>query len=111
MIHNADTDTCLATAPLHADTFCLRLSGLMLRTTFPAGSDALIFTTRGLHTCFLRLPIDILFVDATHQVCGLRNALPSWRFVLQRRAKFAIELPAGVIRDSGTEVGHHLLWD
>ena len=70
--------------------------GLLLRPAFG-----------GIHTCFLRFAIDVAYLDEEGQVVAIRPHLPPWRFwlVWQREAVMALELPAGRLQATQTEIG------
>jgi len=56
----------------------------------------------------MRIPIDVLFVDRSHQVVGTREAMPPNRpfaGVAPWRGHYVIEMPAGVIAATGRALG------
>ncbi|HMP42218.1 MAG TPA: DUF192 domain-containing protein, partial [Roseiflexaceae bacterium] len=64
-----------------------------------------------IHTFFMKIPIDVLFVDRRDCVVGLVEAMPPNRpyaGVAPWRGRYVIELPAGVIRTSATQIGDQL---
>lgn len=64
---------------------------------------------RAITTFFMRMPIDVLFVDKEGRVVGLIEALPPWRNAIGPPGTSAVlELPVGALRDSCTQVGHRL---
>lgn len=67
----------------------------------------LIFFTRwGLHTLFLSSAIDVLILDDKWRVVQLKKNLPPFRFYFYPPQYYiAIELPAGVLERSKTELG------
>ena len=59
-----------------------------------------------IHTCFMRFPIDILFLGRGHTVIKIETSLQPWRFSpIVLGAYQAIELNAGVVMDTRTAVG------
>ena len=85
-----------------------RLAGLMLRRSFPPGSALVIPKCRQVHTCLVRFPIDLIFLDADGRVLGLEERVAPWRVSgFYRNASRAVELPSGAIRSAGVEVGDH----
>jgi uncharacterized membrane protein (UPF0127 family) len=85
------------------------LIGLMGRAVLPAGAGLVLPRTRGVHTHFMRFPIDVVFYDRHRHVVAVSHALRPWRFSRYHlRARGALELPAGTARCSGTEVGDAL---
>jgi hypothetical protein len=70
--------------------------------------------TSSIHMLFMRFPIDCLFVGpalpadgGTRRVVAVRHALPPWRGIVMpiRGADGVVELPAGTLVRSGTNVG------
>ena len=95
-----------------ARSFWRRGMGLMGRTSLPEGYALIIYPEWSIHTFFMRLPIDVLFVGPNNQVVGLRAAMPPNRpfaGVAPWRGRYVIELPSGVIGATGTAVGDELV--
>ena len=53
----------------------------------------LIAPCSAVHTCFLRFPLDLVFVDADCNVLKVAEGVRPWRFVACRGAKAVLELP------------------
>jgi uncharacterized membrane protein (UPF0127 family) len=86
--------------------------GLMGRSSLEAGAALWLPGENGIHMFFMRFPIDAVFVgrDGTggaRQVLSVHRNLRPWSGLvpLVRGANGVIELPAGTIDASGTEVG------
>lgn len=63
------------------------------------------------HTFWMRFPIDVIFVDRQDRVVGLAEAMPPNRpYAGARHARRTIELPAGVIVATGTQIGDLLVF-
>jgi uncharacterized membrane protein (UPF0127 family) len=95
-----------------ARSFWSRGRGLMGRTALPEGYALIIYPEWSIHTFFMRVAIDVLFVGRDHRVVGLREAMPPSRpfaGVAPWRGHYVIELPAGVIGTSSTVVGDQLV--
>lgn len=91
-----------------AQSFFARGKGLMGRTSLPVGFAMVILPEWSIHTFFMRVPIDVLFVDKAHMVVGVRHAMPPSRpfaGVSPLKGHYVIELPAGVLAATGTAVG------
>jgi uncharacterized membrane protein (UPF0127 family) len=56
----------------------------------------------------MRFAIDVLYLDRKKRVRKVRKAMVPWRFSLCLLAHSVLELPAGVIQDTGTEPGDQL---
>ncbi len=99
----------------HADlarSFMARGRGLMGRVALPDSYALIIYPEWSIHTFFMRVPIDVLFVDRADRVIGLREAMPPSRpfaGVSPLRGRYVIEMPAGVIAATGTAVGDQLV--
>ena len=96
-----------------AATMWAKFRGLMgrSRASFGAG-DALWFEgTTSIHMMFMRFPIDCVFLSGdeggVRRVVGIRRGLRRWIGVVWyvRGADGLIELPAGAIDGSRTEIG------
>ena len=78
-----------------ADTFVKRLGGLMFRRRLPAGRALLLLPCGGVHTCFMRFAIDVVYLNRQHEVIG-KETLPPWRMGhFFKGTKFVLELNAG----------------
>ena len=82
-----------------------RRKGLLGQPSLPEKSALLIAPSNGIHTCFMRFPIDVAFVARDGRVVKVRAALPAWRMALALRAYAVIELPAGALAASDTLPG------
>jgi uncharacterized membrane protein (UPF0127 family) len=61
----------------------------------PDHTPLLLAPARSVHTCFMRRPIDVVFLDADLVVLKVVRALRPWRLAASRRATAVLELPAG----------------
>lgn len=105
-IYNTTRNTSIATACAEARSFLARLKGLMGHQGLQAGEGLLIDPCSSVHSYFMRFPIDVIFVDRTHTVVGLTPEMaPNRPYAGARRARYVIELPAGVIAASKTQIG------
>ena len=111
MIFNLDSLRYVARCPVWALSWRDRLRGMIARKFNPGkGIDAMIFPRcRAIHTMWMSVPIDVIFLDCGSRVVGICPDVKPWRFSLScREAATVIELPSGTIAESGTELGHHL---
>jgi uncharacterized protein len=110
-IINATRGAVLADRGEVARTFFARGMGLMGRAALPEGYALVIYPESSIHMLFMRLPIDVLFVDQAHRIISLRENLPPWHpfaGVAPWRGRYVVEMPAGVIRRTGTAPGDML---
>ncbi len=92
-----------------ATTFWTRLRGLLGYRRLNPGEGMFISPCRGVHTFFMRFPIDVVYVDQQGKVVGLAPELPPTRLgPVVRRAQFVLELPAGTITRTATVVGDQI---
>lgn len=86
--------------------FADRFVGLMGRKDLSMGEGLHLVPCSSIHTFFMRIPIDVLFLDVEGKVVRAIQALPPWRATpVCFRARTVLELPAGVLSASGTEEG------
>lgn len=105
-VSNLRTGASLAGRCDVATGFIRRGVGLLGRRTLEQGEGLLIRPCSSVHCFFMRFPIDVLFLDGHARVLKLYTPLRPWRAsTLVRGAKQTLELPAGTVRSSGTEVG------
>lgn len=91
-------------------TFVGRALGLMFRRHLQPGVGMWIAPCSGIHTFFMRFPIDAVFVDRELKIVRVRPDLRPWRVVpLVFGAHGVIELPAGAARRLRLERGEALL--
>jgi uncharacterized protein len=92
-----------------ADSFLPRLFGLMGKRSLPAGSGLWITPSSGVHTCWMRMPIDIVALDRNLRVVTADHAVRPWRLSgLSLRTNSVLELPVGQILACGLEIGDKL---
>ena len=92
-----------------ADSFLPRLFGLMGKRSLPAGSGLWITPSSGVHTCWMRMSIDIVALDRNLRVVTTYHAVRPWRLSgLSLRTNSVLELPAGQILACGLEIGDQL---
>jgi uncharacterized protein len=94
-----------------ADSSLRRIVGLLGTPHLEPHSGLLIFPTQGVHTFFMKYPIDIVFINRRRQVIGTRAGLRPFRLSpIMWSAESVLELPEGVIEETRTEVGDQLIW-
>jgi len=73
-----------------------RFWGLMGRHELPQGSGLVLQPGGGIHTWFMRIPIDVIHVGQNNVVSHVLHGIRPWRFgPLFVGSKQAIELPIG----------------
>lgn len=106
---NKTRQTVVASQVQKADSYFKRLVGLMGKPGIPQGFGLWIIPCQDIHSFFMRFEFDAVFVDPNGKVLYLLERMKPWRvsrFV--KGGKVVLELPAGAIAQSGTEIGDEL---
>lgn len=89
-----------------------RAVGLLSRTGLEPGEALWIIPSRGVHTWGMRFTIDVLALDEEGIVIDCVSNLKPWRVRLPRKGTAGVlELPAGRLAESGTGLGHRILFE
>ena len=69
--------------------------------------DAMVFDhCSSIHTCFMSIPLDVIFVSRDHKILKTVWNLMPWRlFVCCKKAFYVIELPSGTIERTRSACG------
>jgi hypothetical protein len=111
-VRNLTRNTLLADQAARADSFVTRFKGLMGVKDLPMGHGLHLAPCNSIHTFFMKIPIDALFLDASQQVVEVVHAMPAWRVSrIFFEAKSVLELPAGTALASHTEAGDRLSFE
>lgn len=73
-----------------ADGFWSRLVGLQFRRKLPSGAGLLLVPCNSVHTCFVRFPVDVVFLDRGGRVLAIRQNLRPWRLTFGPRGSHAV---------------------
>jgi uncharacterized membrane protein (UPF0127 family) len=86
-----------------------RAVGLLSRRSLDDGEALLITPCRGVHTWFMRFPIDIVALNEDGVVVDAVSDLGPWRIRLPRPGGVnVLELPVGSVARSNTQIGHRI---
>jgi uncharacterized membrane protein (UPF0127 family) len=107
-LHDVDAETVLATRIERAFNSETRRRGLLGRADFAEGSALVIAPCAAIHTFFMKMAIDVVFVSRTGVIVKTYSSLPAWRLAFAFGAYAAIELPAGTLTRSRTKREHRL---
>lgn len=111
-VKNATRNTLLADEAEAADSFVRRFKGLMGVSDFPMGRGLHIVPCTSIHTFFMKIAIDALFLDRDGVVVDVYHALKPWRMSrFHPSAHSVLELPAGTALSSGTSAGDRLVFE
>jgi uncharacterized membrane protein (UPF0127 family) len=92
-----------------ADTPQERRVGLLGRKGLNSGEGLLIVPTQAVHTFFMRIPIDVVFLDRAKRVRRVYSRLAPNRMTrLVWGAHCALELESGTIERAGVQAGDEL---
>ena len=90
----------------------------MGRSPLATGEGLYLPGTNSIHMLFMRFPIDCMFVgapraDGSREVVAVRERLAPWRGVVWwvRRARGAVEMPAGTLATAGVRRGDYVRLD
>ena len=109
---NVDTGAVVASMVAVAVTRATRAMGMLNRTGMEPGEGLWIVPSRGVHTWWMRFPIDILALDDRGIVIDSVANLKPWRIRLPRRGTAGVlELPVGTLNQSRTAVGHRITFE
>ena len=96
----------LGTSVAVADRWWLRLRGLLGRPPLARGEGLLLRPCKAVHMAGMAFPLDVGFLDADGRLIAMYQALPPRaRTRWHRRARQALELPAGTFAATGTGIG------
>jgi hypothetical protein len=107
-ITNKTRKTLLGDAISVANTSATRRTGLLKHTGLGRGEGLWITPCESVHTFFMKFPIDLVYLDRKRIVKKVRDAMPAWRMSVCFSAHSIIELPAGVVKETGTAAGDEL---
>jgi len=94
-----------------ADTSSKRRTGLLKHERLERGTGLWIVPCESVHTFFMKFPIDLIYLDKHRKVRKVRNAVPPWRLSACLLAHSILELPAGTVAETETQVGDELAID
>lgn len=108
VLRNLQTGHLVATDLEAAFDSARRRTGLLGRIGLRDGSALIIAPCSGIHTFFMKFPIDVIFVREDGRVTRVVNHLPPWRIGVSLRAFAAVETAAGTAARTGTCRGDEL---
>jgi len=113
MIKNVSKNRILAKESKLCRSILSKTKGLM----FSAKPKPLVFTFSkeerwSLHMLFVFFPIDVLWLNKDKKVVDIRQKFRPFSLLAkpQKKARYIIELPAGAIKNSRTEIGDKILF-
>lgn len=102
-IINKTKNAVLAEEVIFANTALKRLSGLLGKKEFKAGQALIISPCNSIHTFFMQITIDAVFLNKNNQVVRAISYLKPYQLTkVYFNASYVIELPAGTIQATQT---------
>jgi uncharacterized membrane protein (UPF0127 family) len=109
---NASREVTIARQVRLAKTLWARSRGLLGRKGLEPDEGLLIDPCSGIHTFGMAFPIDAAFLTREGTVVHLIHGMVPWRISRYLfRARSVLELPAGTLGRTGTEVGDRLVFE
>jgi uncharacterized membrane protein (UPF0127 family) len=106
---NVTRGTALAECGRVADGAVSRLVGLLRDTQLAHGDGLWIVPCNSIHSFGMKFIFDAIFLDKQQRVVHLMREMKPWRMSpLKFAAHSVLELPAGLIAASATELGDQL---
>lgn len=81
---------------VYADTLWQRLIGLMFKRSSSNIQGMLFSKAPFIHTCFMFMPIDIIFLDKQKKVIKINKNVRPWRLASCKESSFTLELPSSL---------------
>ena len=108
-IMNVTRNICLAKKAHIAQTPWKRVVGLLGRKALPEEGALVIKPCNSIHTFFMAFTIDVLFLDPQNKIVkAIKNMSPNRLSPIVWTSKMVIELPAGRISQTRTQIGDRL---
>lgn len=106
---NSTKSTTLATDAIMASSWISRLRGLLFTKEIKQGEGLFLSPCNSIHMFGMIYSIDAVFVDKSNTVVGLdRKIRPMMMSTIYFKAESCIELPAGTIDSTRTEIGDQI---
>ena len=110
MLYNVNKENIVLENLKLASGFNEKFKGLMGRKRLDKSEGLMILSCNSIHTCFMRFPIDVLFLNMDHEVIAMRKEVKPWRMVkFIKKAYITVEMHEGTIEHKNIEVGDLLI--
>jgi uncharacterized membrane protein (UPF0127 family) len=94
-----------------ANSFRARLMGLLGRAGLPEGGGLLLTPCSSIHSFLMEFAFDALFLDVDNKVLLALSEIGPGRIIKPvAGAVQVLELPAGLVKASGTDIGDKLIF-
>ena len=109
-VYNQTRECFLSLGVTPADTTFARLKGLIGRLRLRVDEGLWVVPSCGVHTVGVLFPLDLIYLNESHQVIHLIEHFPTFRISpLRTQASSVLELPIHTIFSSQTQPGDQLL--
>lgn len=89
-----------------ADNFFSKAIGLIGRKGLLKGEGLHIIPCSSIHSFFMKFAFDVVFINKKNEVVYLIKNMPAWKISkICFSAHSVVELPAGIINETETEIG------
>ncbi|WP_198852198.1 DUF192 domain-containing protein [Alicyclobacillus sp. SO9] len=93
-----------------ANSHWLKFRGLMLKSELGAGEGMLFPGTNAIHCFFMRIPIDLVFMDSEGVVVRVIESIKPWRIApIVKNAVQVLECKSGTVRSFNIKKGNQLV--
>ena len=103
-VMNMRTGSVVAQTAEEAAGLWASFKGLMFRASMPDDYGLVFRPAMGIHTCFMRYPIDLIYFDKQNRIKKIRSAMKPWRIDLTNAAG-VIEMNPGTASRTGLQKG------
>ena len=87
-----------------ANDFLNRLIGLMFKESFVEFDGIILDPCNSIHTFFMKMPIDVIFLDKKNMIVKVIEQMPPWRMTrMYFKANKVLELPSGILKGRVSE--------
>lgn len=109
-VYNKTRESFLSLGVTIADNTLSRLRGLIGRFKLRSDEGIWVVPSSGVHTLGVMVPLDLLYLDASHRVVHAVEHFPTFRIApIRTDSESVLELPTHTIYSSQTQVGDQLL--
>ncbi len=106
---NVTKNTPIVENVAEAKSFTSRIRGLIGRPTISEDETLWFDNCTSIHTCFMKFPIDVVFVSRDFKVKAIYETVQPWRLILPVwGAKSVFEFKAGKVKQTQIHVGDQL---
>lgn len=101
---------CIVDRAMFADNVFERMRGLLGRPRIGPGQAMVLTRCGAIHTCGMRYPIDVLFLDRRWRIIDVKHQIHPWRMTQCLRAVNTVEIAAGEAHRISLQPGDKLTW-